>query len=80
MTLNIEKELAVMRRMTVNELQTKFAEVFGEATRGRNKQWLIKRIAWRLQANQEGGLSERALRRADELANDADLRLTAPKT
>ena len=79
MTLNVEKELAAMRRMTVSELQAKFAEVHGEQPRGRNKQWLIKRIAWRMQANEEGGLSERALRRAAELANIADLRLTAPR-
>lgn len=78
MTLNIDKEVAQMLRMTVDELQQKFAAVHGEQPRGRNKQWLIKRIAWRLQANEEGGLSERALRRAAELANDADLRLTAP--
>ena len=32
--------------------------------RSRNKQWLIKRIAWQMQANLEGGLSERALARA----------------
>ena len=37
------------------------------------------RIAWRMQANAEGGLSERALRRAEELANDADVRLTPPR-
>ena len=78
MGLNIDKEVAEMQRMTVNQLQQKFAEVFGEQTRGRHKQWLIKRIAWRMQANAEGGPSERALRRAMELANDADLRLTAP--
>jgi Protein of unknown function (DUF2924) len=79
MALNIDKVVAQMRRMTVNELQQKFAKVHGERPRGRNKQWLIKRIAWRLQANEEGGLSERALRRATELANDVDLRLTAPR-
>ena len=79
MALNIDKEVAHMRRMSVSQLQQKFAEVFGEQPRGRNKPWLIKRIAWRMQANEEGGLSERALRRAMELANDADLRLTAPK-
>jgi hypothetical protein len=79
MTLNIAKELAVMERMTSGELQRKYAEVFGEQPRSRNKQWLVKRIAWRLQANEEGDLSERARRRALELANDADLRVTAPR-
>ncbi|MCX7590098.1 MAG: DUF2924 domain-containing protein [Kiritimatiellae bacterium] len=39
----------------------------------------MKRILWRLQALAEGDLSERARRRAAELANDADLRLNPPK-
>lgn len=77
--LNIAKEVAAMERMTVDQLRSKFVEVFGEGTNSRHKQWMIKRIAWRMQANVEGGLSERALRRAMELANDADLRLTAPR-
>lgn len=79
MTLNIDKEVATMERMTVNQLREKYNEVFGEPTNGRHKQWLIKRIAWRMQANAEGGLSERARRRAMELANDADLRVTMPR-
>ncbi len=77
--LNINKEVAAMERMTVDQLRTKYAEVFGEATNGRHKEWLIKRIVWRMQANVEGDLSERARRRAMELANDADLRVTAPR-
>lgn len=80
MGLNIEKQVAAMKRMTVNELQAKYAEVFGEGTNGRHKQWLIKRIAWRMQANEEGGLSDRARRRALEIANDADLRMTPPRS
>ena len=79
MTLNIAKEVAAMERMTVDQLRAKYAEVFGEATTARHKQWLIKRIAWRMQANAEGGLSERARQRAMELANDADLRVTPPR-
>src|SRR6187431_735082 len=79
MTLNVEKELALLQRMTVGELRQKFADVFGEQCRSRHKQWLVKRIIWRMQANVYGGLSERARQRALEIANDADLRLTAPK-
>jgi len=79
MALNLAKELAIMERMTPRELQEKYAQVFGEQPRSRNRQWLVKRIAWRLQANEEGDLSERARRRAMELANDADLRVTAPR-
>ncbi|HYC99868.1 MAG TPA: DUF2924 domain-containing protein [Phycisphaerales bacterium] len=71
------KELEAMR---VPELRTRYAEVFGEATRSNNRDYLVKRIAWRAQANGEGDLSERARRRAEELANDAELRRRAPAT
>ena len=77
--LNVAKEVAAMERMTVDQLRAKYAEVFGEPTNGRHKQWLIKRIAWRMQANVEGDLSERARRRAMELANDADIRMMPPR-
>jgi hypothetical protein len=60
-------------------LRAKYAEVFGETTNGRHMEWIIKRIGWRMQANAEGGLTERARRRAAELANDADLRVTPPR-
>lgn len=78
MKLNIGKEVSAMKRMTTRQLKDRYEEVFGEACRSNHKQWLIKRIAWRLQANEEGDLSERARRRAMELANDADLRMKAP--
>lgn len=78
--MNIAREVTLMEEMTVNQLRTKYAEVFGEQSRSRHKQWLIKRITWRMQANEEGDLSERARRRATELANDADLRRTPPRS
>lgn len=77
--MNIAREVTTMEEMTVDRLRSKYAEVFGEPCRSRHKQWLIKRIAWRMQANEEGDLSERARRRAMELANDADLRMTPPR-
>lgn len=79
MDLNTATELARLERMKLNDLRDKYAELFGDSTTVNNKPWLIKRIAWRLQALAEGGLSERARRRAAELANDADLRLSPPK-
>jgi hypothetical protein len=77
--MDIQQELAALRRLTVKRLRQRYAELFGEETPGRHKGWLVKRIAWRLQARAEGGLSERALRRAGELADDADLRLSPPR-
>ena len=78
MQLNIAKEVAALRRLSTRELRARYAETFGEATNANNKVWLVKRIAWRLQVQAEGDLSERARRRADELAHDADHRLSPP--
>jgi len=78
--LNIGKEIAELKQMSVGELREKYHEVFGEPTRAGNKDFLFKRIAWRIQALNEGDLSERARRRAEDLACDADLRTTAPRT
>lgn len=75
---NIAREVAALKRMTVKQLRVRYIAVFGEATRSGNKDFLWKRIAWRMQANAEGGLTERARRRAEELANDADVRMRRP--
>ena len=80
MQLNVPQEVAALQRLGPKQLQARYAEVFGEATAAHNKVWLIRRIAWRLQARAEGDLSERARRRAQELADDADLRLGPPRT
>lgn len=77
--MNVGKEIAVLKHMTVAELRARYAEVFGEETRSHHKDFLIKHIAWRLQSKAEGDLSERARARAAELANDADIRMTPPR-
>ena len=79
MELNVAQELGVLKRMTPAELRIKYREAFGEESRSGHKDWLVKRIIWRLQALAEGDLSERARRRTVELANDADLRRNAPR-
>ena len=79
MELNIVSEMATLQRLSIGQLRQRFAELFGEATAASNRIWLVKRIAWRLQALAEGDLSERARRRAAELAHDADLRLNPPR-
>ncbi len=49
--MNVGKEIAVLKHMTVAELREKYVEVFGEETRSRHKVFLVKRIAWRLVKN-----------------------------
>jgi len=75
---NLASEIAALPRLRVAELRAKFATIFGEPTPSHNKVWLVRRIAWRLQAQAEGDLSERARQRAAALVADADLRLSAP--
>src|SRR4051794_5689539 len=79
MSVNVTREVAALQRMTPAQLRDKYAEVFGEPTNGCNKAWLVKRIAWRIQANAEGDLSERAKQRAAGLANASALGVTPPR-
>ena len=60
MTPKVAQQVEALRDMTVAELREHYAEAFGESTRSSHKDFLRKRITWRLQANEEGGLSERA--------------------
>lgn len=67
-----------LSQLTTKQLRQRYSELFGDATYAANRVWLLRRIAWRLQAQAEGGLTERAQRRAMELANDCDIRLSPP--
>lgn len=79
MATNIERELAALETMTTTALCERYAELHGQPVRTRHRRYLIRKIAWRIQALAEGDLSERARRRAAELANDADVRVMPPR-
>jgi len=53
--------------------------VFGEETRSNHKQFLLRRIAWRIQANAWGTCPSARAGERWRLPNDADLRLRGPK-
>ena len=74
----VRMQIESLRNLKTTELRARYFELFGEASASSNRAHLFRRIAWRLQAQAEGGLSERARERAAELANDLDLRLRAP--
>jgi hypothetical protein len=71
---NMQRELVALDAMTVGELAEKYRELFGVPTRSRNKGYLRKHIAWRIQERAEGGLSPRALERIEQLAPQAPVR------
>ena len=68
-----------LRNHNVAALKARYLALFGEPSKSSNKQFLFRRIAWRLQADAEGGLSQRARDRAAEIVDDSDLRTRAPK-
>jgi hypothetical protein len=78
MDLSVNRAIEQLRNRKLVVLKRKYREVFREDPRSLNKQFLFRRIAWQLQANAEGDLSDRARRRAAEIADDADLGTRAP--
>ena len=73
------REIESLRRASMVDLRRKYQEVFHEETRCRHREHLFRRIAWRLQALAEGDLSQRARLRAQQIAQDGDLRINAPR-
>lgn len=63
----VAADLAALQEMTSVDLAKKYVALFGVPPRSRNRDFLRKRLAWRIQELAEGGLSERALARIEEL-------------
>jgi len=76
---NVIAAIEELQHLKVAALKKRYRELFGEESKSSNEQFLFRRVAWRLQANHEGDLSERARRRATDIADDRDLRIRAPK-
>lgn len=71
----IAKEIDLLGDLTVSELQSKWEDVWGEPCRSRNRDYLRKRIGWKIQANVLGGISQRALERARELTDETLIKI-----
>src|SRR6266478_2741653 len=78
MNESLSGQIDALRALTFQQLRHKHVELFGEPCGSRHRQQVVRRIGWRLQVLAEGGLSERAHRRALEIADDADLRTLPP--
>ena len=77
-TADLTAQLAALLTMSVGELAERYREVYGEPTRSRNKDYLRKKVAYRIQELDGGGLSPRALARIAELAPGAPVRWRTP--
>ncbi|ACY13230.1 putative bacteriophage related protein [Haliangium ochraceum DSM 14365] len=71
-------EIAALRKLSVGELQERYRALFGRESRSRNRGWLLKRLAYRMQELRHGGLSREAREHARELAKDTHLRARLP--
>ena len=71
---NLLDEINAVRKLSMEELRARYLELFGEDTKTRNKVYLFKRIAFRMQELKHGGLSEAARLRAEELAAQTPIR------
>ncbi|MCH7779359.1 MAG: DUF2924 domain-containing protein [Acidobacteria bacterium] len=76
MTTTMLTEIAKLQRMPVADLQTEWLKLYGEPTRSRNRRFLFRRLAWRIQELQHGGLSNAAKNRIDKLAPEFSLART----
>ena len=76
--MDITYEIDRLRDMSVNQLQDEYLRRFGAESRSRNKDYLWKRLAYRIQEMREGGLSQEARSRIALLAPGTALRSRDP--
>ena len=78
MDTSVLGQISALRRMSVAELQEQWFQLYGQATKSRNRDYLWKRLSWRAQELAYEGLSERAKSRIEELAPDTFIRARTP--
>src|SRR5437764_527297 len=71
-------EIEQLREAPIAHVRARYREVFQEEPRSKHREHLFRRLAWRLQSLSQGGLTQLALRRADEIADEADIRVLPP--
>ena len=78
MSPKMKVKLAELSELTIDQLAAKYEKLLGEKCRSRNRRYVYRRVAWKMQADDEGGLSERAILRATVIAGESLLRVTPP--
>lgn len=75
-----EARIARLQTLNVNNLQKEWVLLFGtKPYTTNNRQFLIKRLTWRIKCILNGGLSDRAMKRAEAIADEALIRLQLHK-
>ena len=72
--------IAALQEKSIKELHREWVILFGNMPYAtRNRLFLIKRLTWRINTILNGGISERALRRARDIADETLIRLRPKK-
>ncbi len=70
-----DEHIRKLSSMNTAELVCLWAALFGSACYSRRKAFIRRRLEWRINTLVSGGISERALKRAEEIADDTLLRV-----
>jgi transposase len=76
----LDAEIGQLSGLTMAQLRERYRERFPDEFGTTHRQYLVRRIAWRLQAAIYGGLSEAALHRALEIADETELKGRSPSS
>ena len=72
MAEDLQLELARIGRLSAARLVERYEELFGQAPRSKHRAFLARRVAWKLQEREWGGLSQLASERLALLAESLD--------
>jgi hypothetical protein len=75
---SIINEIQALQRMTVGQLRVEWERLYGEPTRSRNRTYLWRRLAWRIQEIKYGGLRDDTKERMFEAAPTTFVRSQIP--
>ena len=78
MESSVIRQIHRLRQMTVGDLRLEWMKLYGESTRSRNRDYLWKRLAWRVQELANGGLSDDARKRINDLDVEGFIRARTP--
>jgi hypothetical protein len=80
MDTSLIRRIHALRQMTVAELRREWERLHEEPPRSRNRDFLFRRLAWRIQELAHGGLSDAARAQLAELAPDGLAHARRPVT
>ena len=73
----VDRDVRALSEMRVPDLEQKYLELYGVPTHSRNRQYLIKRLTWRIQELAYGGLKPETRKRIEALGEQfADRNIT----